>query len=102
MKAEKRPKKFKQVAARVGDKHVVCAFAETAAGPGWANRPIWVILRDRNGDLSQECIQPDQQTHAMALLFKASNAMHVEMTHAVRAALAAEQEEAPATPGEED
>lgn len=34
---------------------VVTAFAEPAAGPGWANTPVWVILQRADGTFTREC-----------------------------------------------
>lgn len=56
--------------------HVVCAFAERAAGPGWANAPIWVIVRDVNGEMRLECLQPIEQTNEMLVLYNVSNEVH--------------------------
>lgn len=69
------------------DERVITAFAEPAAGPGWSNQPIWVIILDGNGQLRQECIQPEQQTYAMALLYRASYELHSSMIIAVNDAL---------------
>jgi hypothetical protein len=54
------------------DLTVVTAFAEPASGPGWANCPIWVILRDRQGDLHMKCIQPEEQSPEMVVLYSIS------------------------------
>lgn len=63
---------------------IVTAFADYASGPGWANRPIWVIVRDANQKLREECIQPEQHTADMVALFSVSHAAHSAMTGAVR------------------
>lgn len=68
---------------------VVTAFAEYAAGPGWANRPIWVIVRGADQRLREECIQPEDQTAEMHALFRVSNAAHEAMRSAVESAVAA-------------
>lgn len=34
---------------------IVTAFAEYAAGPGWANRPLWVIVRGADQRLRMHC-----------------------------------------------
>ena len=39
---------------------IVTAWCEYCCGPGWSNTPVWVILKDSNGKLRQECVQPDQ------------------------------------------
>jgi len=64
---------------------IVTAFAEYSAGPGWANRPLWVIVRGADQNLREECIQPEDQTADMRALFHVSNAAHVAMTGAVGA-----------------
>jgi hypothetical protein len=65
---------------------IVTAFAENAAGPGWKNRPIWVIVRGADFKLREECIQPKNQTADMIALFNVSNAAHESMTSVVRSA----------------
>ena len=67
--------------------HIVCAYAEYASGPGWANRPIWVIVQDGDKNLRRECIQPDDQSLAMTTLYRVSNEAHRSMTIAVRSEL---------------
>ena len=52
------------------DEYVVTAYAAPASGPGWANAPVWVIVRGRDGALREECIQPDDQSRAMRTLYR--------------------------------
>ena len=68
---------------------IVTAFAEYASGPGWANRPLWVIVRGANLQLREECIQPEDQTAEMHALFRVSHAAHEAMKSAVESAVAA-------------
>lgn len=63
--------------------HVVTAFAEPAAGPGWANSPVWVIVRGQDGALRQECLQPEEQSAAMRALYTVSAAAQAAMTREV-------------------
>lgn len=49
---------------------VVTAFAEPACGPGWSNSPVWVICRNCDGSFYMECIQPEDQTRDMRLLYR--------------------------------
>lgn len=64
---------------------VICAYAESAAGPGWSNTPVWYIVRGVNGDLRQECLQPqDQKSDAIGALYRVSQEAHLGMTGAVR------------------
>lgn len=75
--------------------HILTAYAESAAGPGWANYPVWVIIRDASGKLREECIQPSEQTVRMEYLYSVSQAAHLSMREAVTTRLAemtAEQE----------
>lgn len=67
---------------------IVTAFAEYAAVPGWANRPLWVIVRGADLRLREECIQPEDQTAEMHALFRVSNAAHEAMRSAVESAVA--------------
>jgi hypothetical protein len=67
---------------------IVTAYAESASGPGWANSPVWVIVRAEDHTLRQECIQPDEQTSEMRILYSVSQAAHIAMTREVRAMLA--------------
>jgi len=63
---------------------VITAYAESAAGPGWANTPIWVILKSREGLVHIECLQPDMQTRDMHILYDISQPAHLAMSNAVR------------------
>ena len=60
------------------DEIIVTAFGESESGPGWHNRAIRVVMRDRNQNLRMECIQPEDQTGAMRLLHAISNAAHLD------------------------
>lgn len=63
------------------DDHIVTAYAESACGPGWANWPIWVLVRNNaTGKIRQECIQPDRQTEKMRTLYAFSQIAHKEMS----------------------
>jgi hypothetical protein len=69
------------------DDKIVTAYAEPAAGPGWSNQPLWVIVR-RGGELFEECLQPHEQTAEMLTLYQVSAAAHSAMRGAVSAMLA--------------
>ena len=66
---------------------VVTAFAEPASGPGWANSPLWVIVRAADGSLRQECLQPGEQTAEMRSLYPICAAAHRAMTSTVSTAI---------------
>lgn len=74
-------------------RHVVIAWAENCAGPGWANTPIWYIERDAGGKLCQGCLQPDEQTPAMRELFAVNALLSGQMTKRVSECLKAIGEE---------
>jgi len=62
---------------------VVCAYATWEGGPGWANSPIWYIVRDGNGVLREECLQPDEQSVEMRAIFRYSAMTAEDMRKAV-------------------
>ena len=68
--------------------YIVTAYAQVADGPGWSNRPLWVVIKDRlDGSIRQDCIQPSEQTHEMHLLYEVSQVVHTAMTRVVEAAV---------------
>lgn len=48
---------------------IVTVYAQPADGPGWNNRPLWVIYRDGQGNLRETCLQPHEQTPEMQMLY---------------------------------
>jgi len=66
---------------------VVCAFAERAAGPGFANSPIWVVIQSNNGVLRKECLQPNDQSNEMLVLYNISAEVHGLMQALARTAM---------------
>ena len=76
---------------------VVTAYAESADGPGYGNAPIWVIIRHKiTGEFRRDCIQPEEQTGEMRILYGISQVTHSAMTNAVfRAVTKAKQEPTP-------
>lgn len=63
---------------------IITAYAESASGPGWGNTPIWFVVRSRlDGKLRQECLQPNEQTDEMHILYGISQCAHAAMTNAV-------------------
>lgn len=72
------------IRARFAGQTVVCVYARHASGPGWSNSPLWVILRDGNGKLKEECLQPDEQPEKVLTLYRIAADVDSEMTAAVR------------------
>ena len=64
---------------------IVTAWAESASGPGWANAPVWYLVKTDIG-YDVRCIQPSEQTRDMVLLYRLSQEAHLSMTAAVRRA----------------
>lgn len=62
---------------------IVCAYAQPASGPGWANNPLWLIVRGEDGKLREEVLQPDQQSKEVAQLYAISAALHFAMLSAL-------------------
>lgn len=69
------------------DDAILTAYAERASGPGWANRPVWAIVRGIDGKIRQECIQPEEMPHDMNLLYNLSEAAHLAMLNATESAV---------------
>lgn len=59
--------------------HIVAVVAKPASGPGWSNTPLWIIVQDGNGDLRRECLQPDEQSEGIWLLYATAAAVHVAL-----------------------
>ena len=66
------------------DEEIVTAWAEFVSGPGWANSPVWVLVREPAGALRIECLQPEAQTEEILTLFRVSDAASRAMLNAVR------------------
>jgi hypothetical protein len=65
---------------------VVTAYAQHAHGPGWANQPVWVVVRSRlDGAYRLECLQPEDLTREIWALYEVSQAAHKAMMNAVTA-----------------
>lgn len=67
---------------------VIAAWAERCSGPGWANAPVWVLVREPDGTLRQDCLQPKEQPADMVALFRVSAAVASDMRRLAERALA--------------
>ncbi len=63
--------------------YIVTAYAEPAAGPGWSNTPIWIVINNVLNKMRLECLQPEQQSAEMRTLYEISTAVNSQMKHAV-------------------
>jgi hypothetical protein len=72
------------MSALLKDDRVICAYAEPASGPGWSNMPLWVVVRDKGGNLAERCLQPEEQSAEIIALYRISREVHGAMFRAVR------------------
>jgi hypothetical protein len=70
---------------------IVTVYAKQAKGPGWSNQPLFVLIRDAEGRLREECLQPDEQTAEMKALFNVSATVHDQLVKAVKSKLTSDQ-----------
>lgn len=72
----------------LGDgERIVVAWAERASGPGWFNRLIWYLVRDRAGALRIEAIQPEDQSVPLSVLHATAATLTADLTAWARAAV---------------
>jgi len=62
---------------------IVAVVAKACHGPGWSNTPIWVFVQNGDGRIRQECLQPEEQSPDMRLLYEVLDVTHSKMLHAV-------------------
>lgn len=76
-----------RVAAAIKDlqpaRTVVSVFCEPSSGPRWTNSPVYVVWRDREGGLHEDCILPEDQTMGMKLLYDIASAVHGSLVNEV-------------------
>lgn len=64
--------------------YVETAYAQHAAGPGWSNTPLWIVITDgATGKTRKACLQPDEQTTEMHTLYSFAALAHESMMSAV-------------------
>lgn len=65
---------------RLGENdRIVSAYAQPANGPGWSNAPLWVVVRDGDGRLREECLQPGEQPRGVLTLYRIASAVHGQL-----------------------
>ncbi|WP_031254216.1 hypothetical protein [Curvibacter lanceolatus] len=66
------------------NEQIVAVTPEICSGPGWVNAPTWVHIVDYSTAKHRaECIQPDERTPALDVLFSAAEAMQGSLLAAV-------------------
>jgi hypothetical protein len=58
---------------------IITAFASPAAGPGWANSPVWIVVRSQDGSYREVCLQPEEQSPEMLALYDVSATVNRSM-----------------------
>lgn len=67
---------------------VECVYAQRASGPGWHNRPLWVIVSDQFGNMRRVCIQPVDHGPHLAGIYAIACEVHAYLVGAVTEQLA--------------
>ena len=68
--------------------YIVTAYAEPCCGPGWANRPVTVIIKDKvTGAMREDSLQPEEQSMEIMNIYDFSAISHSKMVRAVKAIL---------------
>ena len=62
---------------------IIAVVPEYASGPGWANLPLWVHIVNNQNKYRVECIQPNDQTLEMQILFRLCCDAHYAMMKAI-------------------
>lgn len=83
------PNSLKKVLHLGKNDRIVTAYAQRSFGPGWSNSLIWVIVRNKEGYLREECIQPEERTAGLHWLYDVSAAAHASLMDALRSAIEA-------------
>ena len=52
------------------NERIVSVVPEKVSGPGWSNAIAWVHITDDCGSFRTECLQPEDHSHEMILLFE--------------------------------
>ncbi len=63
---------------------IVAAVPEKCSGPGWTNRVVWVYIERPEGGFRRECLQPEEQSAEMAVLFDIGAATCAALAGAVK------------------
>jgi hypothetical protein len=62
---------------------ILTAYAQPAKGPGWNNRPLWVIIENRNGEIRQECLQQREFSDSIHVLYDIAAEVHARLMEAL-------------------
>ena len=64
--------------------YIITAYADPCYGPGWSNRPVSVIIKDRNtGVIRENMLQPEEQNSDILLLYELSAIINGKIVYAV-------------------
>lgn len=62
---------------------IIAVVPEYCAGPGWSNKLLNIYIANSDGGLRVVHLQPQEQTEAQHLIFRAAEAMHQAMLSTV-------------------
>lgn len=63
---------------------IVCAYAKPWRGQDlWLNAPLWLIVRGDDGVLREECMQPEEQSKDIQMLYATAAAVHAALLDAL-------------------
>ena len=62
---------------------VVAVVPVCVRGPGWSNQPAWVYIADNNGAIRSECVQPQEQSAALQILFNSGASLCKDLIDSV-------------------
>lgn len=63
--------------------YLVTAWAEYCSGPGWSNQLINVIIKDINGKMRQDCLQPAEQSKSIRDMFEIHAVCNKKLMHQI-------------------
>ena len=62
---------------------IICAYARKACGPGWGNRPLWVVVKTKDGGLAERCIHPNEFSIVIDSLYDISNSLNNRLCYEI-------------------
>lgn len=68
--------------------HVVTAWCETHAGPGWSNFCVHLVIKNMLGEYREETIQPREMSSDLRILFPVAGTAHESLMRALEKHLA--------------
>lgn len=65
--------------------NIVAIVPQNAFGPGWTNKPLWIYIENvAEGTYRRICLQVEEQSIEMQLLFNIGSVVHESLLGAVK------------------